>query len=226
MWWHRPGRPDPDAARADTDAGAGLQERDRRLAARMIGGDESAFTEFFDRHFSRLYRFALARLGYDESAAEDVVQATLSRAVLKLSSYRGEATLFTWLCAICRHEISDHRRRCGRYVSMDLVEDSPEVRGILESLAAADPDHPETAARRAEVSRLVQAVLDVLPEHYADALEWKYLLGLSVREIADRLGVGPKAAESVLSRARRAFRDGFSAVSGRTAGRTSGWSWE
>jgi DNA-directed RNA polymerase specialized sigma24 family protein len=37
------------------------------------------------------------------------------------------------------------------------------------------------------------------------------VLGLSVEEIAERLGLGPKAAESLLSRARQAFREGFAA---------------
>jgi DNA-directed RNA polymerase specialized sigma24 family protein len=38
-------------------------------------------------------------------------------------------------------------------------------------------------------------------------LEWKYVDGLSVKEIADRLAVGPKAAESLLTRARTACRE-------------------
>jgi DNA-directed RNA polymerase specialized sigma24 family protein len=55
--------------------------------------------------------------------------------------------------------------------------------------------------------------LDHLSPHYGEegqALEWKYLDGLSVKEIAARLRLAPKAAESLLTRARRAFRDGFS----------------
>jgi len=55
-------------------------------------------------------------------------------------------------------------------------------------------------------------VLDYLPAHYGSALEWKYLDDLSVREIAARLGMGEKAAESLLTRARRAFRDAFTSV--------------
>jgi DNA-directed RNA polymerase specialized sigma24 family protein len=55
-------------------------------------------------------------------------------------------------------------------------------------------------------------VLDQLPTRYGDALEWKYGEGLSVKEIATRLGVGPKAAESLLTRARQAFRDAFATV--------------
>jgi TonB-dependent Receptor Plug Domain/Sigma-70, region 4 len=48
-----------------------------------------------------------------------------------------------------------------------------------------------------------------LPSHYADALEWKYIDEAPVQEIATRLGLGPKAAESLLTRARVAFRDAF-----------------
>lgn len=214
MWWPRRKLLDDGAGEAGRPAD--LRERDRRLAARMLDGDERAFSEFFDWHFPRLYRFALARVGQDEATAEDVVQTTLCRAVSRLATYRGEATLFTWLCVICRHEISDYLARHGRVISTDLADDNPEIRGALESLAAAGPDNPERAAERAELSRLVQAVLDALPGHYAHALEWKYVLGLSVEEIGRRLGIGHKAAESVLSRAREAFRQEFAAVAGGT----------
>jgi RNA polymerase sigma-70 factor, ECF subfamily len=58
----------------------------------------------------------------------------------------------------------------------------------------------------------VQAILDRLPARYGDALEWKYVEGLSVMEIAERLGVGAKAAESLLTRARTAFRDAYTSA--------------
>jgi len=43
-------------------------------------------------------------------------------------------------------------------------------------------------------------------------LEWKYIQGLSVAEIATRLGTSMKAAESMLTRARLAFREGYSSL--------------
>ena len=55
--------------------------------------------------------------------------------------------------------------------------------------------------------RIVEATLDSLPGRYGEVLEWKYIDGLSVAEIASRLDVGAKAAESLLTRAREAFRD-------------------
>jgi RNA polymerase sigma factor (sigma-70 family) len=62
------------------------------------------------------------------------------------------------------------------------------------------------------VAQRVHAVLDRLPPRYGRALEWKYLEELSVKEIARRLEVGPKAAESLLTRARLAFRDAMASI--------------
>jgi len=185
---------------------------ERDLVRRMLSGREEAFSEFFDGHFPRLYRFALARLNHNADAAEEVVQIVMCRAVSRIESFRGEARLFTWLCTLCRHEIADWHR--GRSETSRLPEDSPETRAVLESLAAGMGGGPEDEVHRKEVARLVQVALDALPHPYGDTLEWKYLQGHSVREIAARLHLSPKAAESLLTRARRAFREAFSALMG------------
>ena len=187
---------------------------DRSLVERMLSGQEEAFVEFFDGHFPRLYRFAMARLNQDADAAEEVVQTVMCRAIAKLRSYRGEALLFTWLCTFCRREIADWHRRKGRTQPFQLPEDSQETRAVLESLAAGVGGGPEDEFHRKEVARMVQLTLDSLPNPYGDMLEWKYLQGHSVKEIAARLQISPKATESLLTRARRAFREGFSALLG------------
>ena len=191
-----------------------VEASDRDLVKRMLSGQEEAFAEFFDGHFPRLYRFALVRVNYDADAAEDVAQTVMCRAVAKLQTYRGEAMLFTWLCTFCRHEIAEWHSRRGRTQPVDLPEDSPETQAVLESLAAGMGGGPEDELQRKEVARWVQVTLDSLPYPYGDSLEWKYLQGHSVRDIAARLQLSPKAAESLLTRARRAFREAFSALLG------------
>jgi RNA polymerase sigma-70 factor (ECF subfamily) len=186
---------------------------DRELVRRMLAGQEEAFGLFFEGHFARLYRFALARLGRDDDAAEDIVQSTLCKAIKELATYRGEAALFTWLCTFCRHEISAYYRRRGRLRPERLIEDSPEIRSALESLAAADPS-AEGEIQREQIARLVQVALDSLPASYGDALEWKYIQGMSVRQVAERMEIGLKAAESLLTRAREAFRETFTVLLG------------
>ena len=183
---------------------------DRTLAARAVRGDDQAFDELFEIYFPRLFRFALRRVA-DENVAEDIVQSTLIKAMRSLSSWRGEASLFTWLCTICRREVHDHWQRLGRRPEMASIDDAPEVRAALEALSAGG-DSPERALERAEIAGAVQLVLDHLPGRYGDVLEWKYAHGLSMAEIASRLGTSIKAAESTLTRARLAFREGYSSL--------------
>ncbi len=190
-----------------------LHLSDKALAKRMLGGDERAFEEFFDEYFPGLYRFALSRVGRDPDFAEDVAQATISKAVRKLSTYRGEAALFVWLCTFCRHEIFAHLKELRRGPDpVGLIEDLPEIRAALDSLTSRENDGPEDLLRRKETARWVQVTLDHLPRHYGQVLEWKYMHELSVKEIARRLELGPKAAESLLTRARRSFRDSFASA--------------
>ena len=183
---------------------------DRDMVRRMLGGDEAAFDEFFADYFPRLFRFAVLRVR-DEDAAEDLVQNTLVAAVRHLGSWRGEASLFTWLCTICRREISAWEKRMSRRAMVSVADDDPGLRAALESIAAA-ADAPDAGLAREEIGRIVQLVLDQLPPRYSRALEWKYLDELSVDQIAGRLQCTPKAAESLLTRARDAFRDAFAAV--------------
>jgi RNA polymerase sigma-70 factor (ECF subfamily) len=189
-------------------------DEDRKLARRLIRGDERAFDAFVDEYYPRLYRFAFPRVGRDEASAEDVVQSTFTNVIRKIGTYRGEAALFTWLCTFCRYEIAAHWRRRGRRgFEVELLEDSGDSRAALESLGVLKENNL-ARFERDELTRLVWAVLDHLPLRYGNTLQWKYIQGLSVREIAARLGITAKAAESVLTRARQAFRDGFAAVAG------------
>jgi RNA polymerase sigma-70 factor (ECF subfamily) len=191
---------------------------DRELVAAMLAGDERAFTLFFEAYFPRVYRFALPRLNRNTDAAKDVVQATLIKAMRAIGDWRGEAALFTWLCQICRRQIADHVRSQRRHsAKVVLIEDSAEVRAALESIEAPEADDPFRGADRAELHRLVHAVLDRLPHRYGEALEWKYVEGRSVEEIGQRLGIGQTAAQSLLARARVAFREGLEAVFGASA---------
>lgn len=187
---------------------------DRKLAARLVKGDERAFDFFVDEYYPRLFRFAFSRVGHDAEVAQDVVQNTFTNVIRKIGNYRGEAALFTWLCGFCRYEISAYWRHKGKRSSeVELYEDSPHARAALETLGAF-PEGTVARFEREELARMVWAVLDHLPVRYGNALQWKYIHGLSVREIASRLGASPKAVESVLTRARQAFRDGFAAVAG------------
>lgn len=183
-------------------------EEDKALARRVAGGSEAAFEEFFREYFPRLYRFALGRVHGDEAVAEEVVQQTMCRVVRKMAGYRGEALLFTWLCQICRNEITSVFRARRLEPDQEVpLEDNPAVQAALASLSVESG--PEGSRSADEIARFVRATLEYLPGRYACALEMKYIRGCSVDEIGHELNISSKAAESVLSRARTAFKEGF-----------------
>ena len=155
----------------------------------------------------------MRRLGDDTASAEDAVQQTLCRAVERLDQFKGEAALFTWLCKICRNTIVDmSRSKATRRSDSVPFEDTDEIRAALESISAMAIVDPQETAIMDQVESLVRTILDYLPGRYGDVLEWKYMQGLSVKEISERLEITPKAAESVLNRARLAFRDGVATL--------------
>jgi len=186
-------------------------EQERKLVDRMRAGEESAFEMFAQCYIPALHRFARRRLDHDRELTQDVVQSTVCKVIEKLDSYRAEAPLFTWLCACCRNEIAAHYRRLGRRPREVALD---EGEGIAETnpTGGFPPAYPaglEERLGRAETAELVHLALDRLPPSYARAMEWRYLEGLEVTEIAYRLNSSYKAAESLLSRARKAFREAY-----------------
>lgn len=176
---------------------------DRYLAEGLRAGDAIAFERFTSSCLPALYRFAASRLRGDRELVREIVQTTVCKALAGLATFRGEAAFFTWLCACCRNEIAMHFRR---QKSLRREVPLPEQR---EPGSAAERTAAEGATEvllRAERARFVHLALDLLPPHHARALSMKYLENASVREIAAALGLAPKATESLLTRARVAFR--------------------
>ena len=192
-----------------------MNDGDLRLVKRLLAGEEAAFREFFADYFQRVYRFALRRVRGDVDCARDVAQSTLIKSVRALDSYRGEASLFTWICQIARREVFDVSYRQGEVVQRSIrFDDNAEVRAMLESLESDVDWHPEAALQQAQTAEAIHTVLDSLPQTYASVLELKYLEGLTVEAIGVRLGRSPIAVQSMLARARAACQEGVNSIAG------------
>jgi len=195
-----------------------VYESDRALVARMAVGDQGAFDEFFRASAPRLAAFVGRRSGLDPATVEDIVQSTLIKAMRNLSSYRAEASLFTWLTQICLHELADVARKSARRPSHSSLDEPTTLARLAPQLHAAPFFEPE-ATVDAELHRAaVIRALNALPKHYALALEAKYGDGLSVVQIAELLGLTPTATQSVLARARDAFRERWLEIDQHSAG--------
>lgn len=192
-----------------------MYESDRALVARMRAGEQRAFDEFFRASAPRLLAFLARRSSLDSANLEDILQDSLIKAVRSLEGYRGEAALFTWLTEICRHELANVSRKSARRPAHVSLED-PRADSPMEhpQLQASESDEPLWQLDVASQRGAVMAVLQRLPAHYALALEAKYGDDLSVDDIGRQIGVTSVAAQSLLARAREAFREHWREVTG------------
>lgn len=172
----------------------------------MLAGDQRAFDTFFSTYAQRLAAFAARRSNLDAAGIEDVVQNTMVKAIRNLGRFRGEAALFTWLCGICRRELADVHRKAVRRPVHESFEAISAVGDTLFELPATELE-PCAELELANHRGAIVTILSILPERYARALEWKYSDGFSVQEIAQMLGLTTIAAQSLLSRAREAFKE-------------------
>ena len=152
----------------------------------------------FSKYQSRLKKYISQKVG-DENDVDELLQETLISATDSLPTFSGNSLLFTWLCGIANHEIADFYRK--RKIKAFLFSHFPFLEEIISEALS-----PEEILLENELRREVKKKLSVLSEGYSKILRLKYYQGLSVREIAQKLGTTVKAIESKLSRAREAFR--------------------
>lgn len=181
---------------------------DLALAKRVVGGDQSALKALYDRQADPLFAFICHALDGARPEAEEIWQDTLEAGIRTLSSYQGQSRLFSWLCSIARHKLADHWRRQNR-ARQHLCLMAPED---LVRMLDEGPLPYEILGRQATRQRVVE-VLSQLPMDYRTALVARYADGHSVEETAQLLEKTYKATESLLSRAREAFRQALAAKS-------------
>jgi RNA polymerase sigma-70 factor, ECF subfamily len=179
-----------------------------------LSGDSRAVQSLADTA-GPLYAFCLYRVGRNHHLCEEVVQETLLRGLRELTQYdpaRSGNNIFPWLTGLARNEIHRvlGRARLGQSLETmwaNVDKQLLEVFARLEAEPLADD-----LLQRHETRDLVNAAMAQLPVHYREALEAKYLNGKSVRDLARRWGATEKSVESQLTRARKAFRATFMAL--------------
>jgi len=183
--------------------------------ARALRGDTAAVQMMADDLLGPLYRFCLYRVGRNRHLCEEVVQETLVRALRDLDHYdppRANNNIFPWITGLARNEIHRVLNRERASVSLETLwaKMDRELLGLYARLDS-EPFADEVLLRE-ETRELVNATMSQLPPHYREALEAKYVTGKSVRDLADLWRTTEKAVESQLTRARKAFRATFLAL--------------
>ena len=141
--------------------------------------------------------------GGDRPVAEDLNQETWLEALNGIGQCDAARGSFrNWLFGIARRRIALYYRRAGAGSQRTLGNPLPEP-DELDALAIL----PQDVLERIEQQAVVRAAMLALAQDRRRALVWKYVDGLSVEAIAQRMEKTAKAVESLLSRAREQMRD-------------------
>jgi len=185
---------------------------DHEWKRRALRGERGAVEQLAEHALDPLYRFCFYRVGCSHEMCEEAVQQTMATAIARLDRYepdRAGGQIGGWLTGLARNEIRSvlaARPGAGALGRMwDRLDD--RLQAAYDRLESHPLD--DEVLRREETGRLVNLTMAQLPDHYRSVLEDKYVEGCSVREMAQRRTTSEKAVESLLSRARRAFREAF-----------------
>lgn len=174
-----------------------VDEEQPSLRALLDGGDVgTAYARVVETTQDSLYRF-LRHMLRDDEAAREVFQDTYLRVFRGLGSFRGEASLTTWVLTIGRNTALNRiRGRKGREDRTASLDD-PDAYHLEASVEAAEP----------RVTRSVTAAIETLPEPQREAVLLFYGEDLPLAEVAALTGRPVNTVKSDLSRARKRLRD-------------------
>ncbi|MEX2188847.1 MAG: sigma-70 family RNA polymerase sigma factor [Pirellulales bacterium] len=175
--------------------------REQLLHAAALAGDERAWQALYDGAFDGVDRYVQWRLAGRRAAVDEVVQETWLTAVRLLDRFEPRRGSFTqWLRGIASNALRNHLRRDAlRRKAFQPFDESQYADASGNGTAGRHDEQTERADR-------ITAALAALPDHYEEVLRAKYVDAMSVNEIAKERGQTPKAVESLLTRAREAFR--------------------
>jgi len=167
------------------------------LIRQILARDRRALYFFYRTYTPGLARLINAKVSVREDA-EEILQDTLLAFLEALRDFHGQAKLTTFLFAICQHKIVDFYRR--RKLKQLVFSQTPQLSTLISPLL-----NPEEELDTTVLKEKIHQVLGRILPHYRRILVFKYLDDLSVSEIAQKLTITFKSAESQLFRARKAF---------------------
>jgi RNA polymerase sigma factor (sigma-70 family) len=169
--------------------------KDLYLVAAIEDGNHAAWERFYVERFHTLVRLA-NRFCENEEDAEEIIQQFASDLPVRLHCFAGRCSLAGWLAVVIPNIVRDHYRRLERETSLDARLDKASA---TDDQASADfssdlSDQGNASAEtrngidRSKCGELLSGVLNramnFLKPEWRDLIYYKYMRGLSSREIA------------------------------------------
>lgn len=175
------------------------------LVARFQAGDRAVFAEIYSRYLGRVHAY-LSLLLKDIHEAEDLSQQVFLSIFQALPGYEQRDKPFrAWLFTIVRNHALKHLRKHGRVE----VEDANDIRGRRERASTGES---ELTALGWVTDRDLMLFIDRLPVVQRQLLVLRFMVDLSIPEIAEVLGRTSNEVRVLQHRALTFLRDRLAAV--------------
>lgn len=174
------------------------QDDDMADVNRVLAGDTEAFAGIVRRHQRVLLAFG-RRYFPNRADVEDFVQEVFLQAYRRLTTFRGDGGIRSWLFGIAyNHAVRVKRRR----VDYALVD---------EATVADATETPERQVLRREACRAVVGAMRRLPERFSTCLDLYFFFGMTYDEISRATGHPVNTVRSHIRRAKQRLRHALSA---------------
>lgn len=176
---------------------------DEEVVRRVLSGETALFEVIMRRYNERLYRAARA-ITRDDSLAEEIMQSAYVRAYEHLNQFAGRAPFGAWLTRIAVNEALARVRDGHRF-------SEPEGEGDPMDRFASPSRDPEQTAANTELSRLLERLIEALPDGIRSVFVLREVEGMNTIETAEALDITEESVRVRLHRARAALRDALAA---------------
>jgi RNA polymerase sigma-70 factor (ECF subfamily) len=176
----------------------------RELIARVLSGDAAAERELYEAHVDRVYRLAYRMTG-DDTLARDCTQDTFVRVFERLTEFRGDSAVGTWIHSVAVSVVLNALRTVRRIRARELPEE--EAGGLGYQPRRAEPD----------LRRRLHEAVEALPSKLRMVFVMHDVEGYTHEEIGGALGVPVGTSKAQLFRARARLRDALADFAGEWA---------
>jgi len=180
------------------------------LIERCLSGDDTAFDQIIGRYQDMVFNLAYRFLGGHDEAV-DLSQEVFLQVFRKLSTFRRDASLKTWIYRIVINRAKNRqrwwRRRFGEMTAVPIDDAEANPNWELSAPVQSGIVAPDKALERKEMGHILRSAIDGLPFDQRAILLLKEIEGLSYEEISSALDLPLGTVKSRLARARRALRE-------------------
>jgi RNA polymerase sigma-70 factor (ECF subfamily) len=182
-------------------------------AARLLAGDESAFTPFVESFQQRVFQYTWLMCGQREDA-EEVAQETLLKVFESFDQLQDPAKVRPWVFRIAKNFCLMKRRRSvfapDREYSLDELMPGADEHALPRFQPFDGGEQPDAKVLRSELALQIKEALAELPDIYRSVVLLRDVEEMSTAETAEVLDLSEDTVKQRLHRGRLALRKALS----------------